>query len=278
VVPNKEVLRGLKPTTQTIYLWLCGHIDDKGFCYPSHYTLAKEAGISKRQAAYEIDELIEIGILCKWQRKDEAGDLTSNLYKIVDKGIAPPARRARHKVLEGIAAGADITKSIKQKKEKEMSSYDDAPTSSFKKKEIKTQTYLKNELRIKQLLDSGEFAKPKYDFSANGPYDWRYIVNHGNSLTPERYMLAAYWQVRNQYEILKQDFYFEMSYKNKDMADAIIKRDLKDARVLANCVEFNKLPKLIEIAEDKAWDEKKGEHAWEWKLHTLLKYIEQLPP
>lgn len=276
-VPNKEFLRGRSPYLQAVYFWLCSRQDSKsGTCYPSWTTIAREAGTSKRSVAKYIDELIELGILRKQRRVDEHGDLTSNLYQIIDRGGVLPARPVGQPLHEGSAAGADITISTKQNKKEDMSSYDDAPPLSFKKNAIKTQTYLKNEARLNELLANGEFATPKYDFPADGPFDWRYIANRGEGLTPERYMLAVYWNLRNRYESLKQDFDFEMSYQSKDVADTVVKRDLKDARALANCIEFHQLPKLIEIAEDKAWDEKKGEHAWQWKLHTLLKYIEEL--
>jgi hypothetical protein len=278
VFRNKEHLKGLKANVQAVYLWICSHADTAGKCFPSEATLAREAGLSKRKVSDCTNELVKRGLIRKRQRVDAAGDLTSNLYQIIDMGDALPARGVEQTLPEGMAAAAEITKSIKQNKEEDTSSYDDAPNSSFKKNAIKTQTYLKNEVRLNELLTSGEFEKSKYEFSASGPYDWRYVVNHGKGLTPERYMLAVYWREKSEYTKLQESFFSEMVYEDKDRTDALIKRDINDARALARCIEFKQLPRLIEIADEKAWDEKRGEYAWEWKLHTLLKYIEQLPP
>lgn len=275
-VPNKAVLPGLKPNVQSVYLWLCSHIDDAGTCFPSWTTIAREAGICKRMVPKCIDELIAKDLLEKKNRYDKNGDLTSNLYTIKIANAPSLTRPVGQTMHEGGAAGADITKSPYLNKEEDISSNDDPSFSSFKKQsnKNKSETYLLNEAKIAKLLEVSEFTKSEYDFPVNGPYDWRYVINRGVELTPERAMLGLYWKEKDQYVALKDYAYFEMSYTSKDVADAVIKRDLKDARQLASGITFSKLYKLIEIANDKAYNEEKNAYWMEWKLSTLLKYIE----
>lgn len=105
-VPSREVLRGLHPTAQTIYMWLCSYANETGNCFPSRSTLATDARCSDRT----VDEMLEILIskgLVRKKGRAEGDKQLSNLYTvmIVDRGeggslppsrtFAPPAKEVR---------------------------------------------------------------------------------------------------------------------------------------------------------------------------------------
>jgi hypothetical protein len=61
------------------------------------------------------------------------------------------------------------------------------------------------------------------------------------------------------------------------MAMAQFLRDLPFAKKIADCVEFKDIPKLIEIADNKAYDDKSLKmYKWDWQISTLVKYINLL--
>jgi hypothetical protein len=77
-LPNKQVLRGKKPATQAVYLWICEHANEYGICFPAIKTLGVESGSSESTVKRAISELEKSGILQKVQRKN-----TSNEYQIL---------------------------------------------------------------------------------------------------------------------------------------------------------------------------------------------------
>lgn len=77
-LPNKQVLRGRKPATQAVYLWICEHANDSGICFPAIKTLAVESGSSESSVKRSIADLEKCGILQKSHRKN-----TSNEYQIL---------------------------------------------------------------------------------------------------------------------------------------------------------------------------------------------------
>lgn len=85
-VPSREVLSGLHPTAQTLYMWLCAYANETGTCYPSRKTLAKNVGCSETMIDNMVDLLVENGLLKIKGRKDGDKQL-SNLYTVL---IQPP--------------------------------------------------------------------------------------------------------------------------------------------------------------------------------------------
>jgi hypothetical protein len=142
-------------------------------------------------------------------------------------------------------------------------------SSSIKKKTNKTETYLKNEVCLNKAVEAGEFQNAKYDFPTNGAYDWRALINHGQGLTPERFILARYWRVKTEGEAWKANF----SFATKDMMLAAIDEDIRNAMKMASTVSFADFERLMDIADVETYDDKKDEYWMEWKLSTLFKYI-----
>lgn len=272
-VPNRDHIRGLKANVQSVYVWLCARTDVNGTCYPSFALLAKEAGVCTRTALKCVDELENLGLIKRQQRRDDAGDLTSNLYRIIDKGWAPNAPQVRQQVREGMATDAEITKPIEINKKEEVSSSDDNLASSFNKKNL-GEVYAKNQAYLQNWIANKAFEEPPYQFQASGPYDWRYAMK-SRRLTPELFMLALFWRERDKYTYLTEQFGHSYTFITKHLADVVIARDLPAAKKLARAIIFHDLKKLFEYATDKAYDEKKHEAAWEVKIGTLLRYVDE---
>lgn len=85
-VPSREVLSGLHPTAQSLYMWLCAYANETGTCYPARKTLAKNVGCSETMIDKMVDLLIEHELLKIKGRKDGDRQL-SNLYTVL---IQPP--------------------------------------------------------------------------------------------------------------------------------------------------------------------------------------------
>lgn len=85
-VPSREKLRGLHPTAQTLYMWLCSYANETGNCFPSRQTLAKDVGCSDTMIDSMLVSLEKEGLLKKKGRKDGTRQL-SNLYTVL---IVPP--------------------------------------------------------------------------------------------------------------------------------------------------------------------------------------------
>jgi hypothetical protein len=82
-VPNKEKLVGLKPSTQSLYVWLCNHINKDSTCFPSRRLLAKESGLkSVRTVDQHLKILVEVGLITK-KAKAKNNLKQSNLYTVV---------------------------------------------------------------------------------------------------------------------------------------------------------------------------------------------------
>ena len=67
-----------------VYMALVRHADKEGSCFPSYQRIADVARLSRKTAIVAIDKLVSLGIVQKQERKDPAGDSTSNLYLITD--------------------------------------------------------------------------------------------------------------------------------------------------------------------------------------------------
>lgn len=95
-VPSRDVLRGLHPTAQAIYMWLCSYANETDNCYPSRATLAKDARCSDRTVDEMLELLLEKGLIKKKGRKEGERQL-SNLYTVMivergEGGSLPPSR------------------------------------------------------------------------------------------------------------------------------------------------------------------------------------------
>jgi len=58
--------------------------------FPSYQTIADKLGISRPKAVTTINQLVELGLIKKEKRIDSAGDMTSNVYTLVDLGGGKP--------------------------------------------------------------------------------------------------------------------------------------------------------------------------------------------
>jgi len=84
LVPNKSVLKGMKPQLQCLFMWLCEYSDiDDSTCYPSRKRLASDCGVSLRTIDGYIKELIEAGLISKENRFSDNEKLT-NLYTVLE--------------------------------------------------------------------------------------------------------------------------------------------------------------------------------------------------
>lgn len=81
-VPNKEALDGLMPFLQIVFLWICCYADDKGVCFPSRTTLARNSGCSLKTIDRAIEGLCNAGLLKKVKRIQDGKNLT-NIYQIM---------------------------------------------------------------------------------------------------------------------------------------------------------------------------------------------------
>lgn len=74
----------LGPYGLALYYALCRHANQEGESWPSYATLAKETGMSRAHARETMKHLVELELVSKKARKDEAGDATSNLYTLLE--------------------------------------------------------------------------------------------------------------------------------------------------------------------------------------------------
>lgn len=74
--------RELPHRAKTVYMYLKDRCDQKGQCYPSIGTIAKELGLSRRTVERAISDLLCAGLLKKEQRWRENGGRSSLLYTL----------------------------------------------------------------------------------------------------------------------------------------------------------------------------------------------------
>jgi len=93
----KEVrrLENLRGPGRPILMVLADHADEKGVCWPSIATIAREAGFSPTTVKFHLRSLRDVHGLVSWvHRVDGKGDQTSNLYRVQMKegeaGADPP--------------------------------------------------------------------------------------------------------------------------------------------------------------------------------------------
>ncbi len=84
----------LKGPPRALLMALADRANDSGECWPSIATLAKESGFSRSTVRTSLNTLKDAGFINWKQRRDESGDLTSNLY-ILTLGGRPGAGLGR---------------------------------------------------------------------------------------------------------------------------------------------------------------------------------------
>lgn len=97
-VPNKSQIRGLEPTLQALFMWLCDHSDNNMESFPSRRLLAEECGISVRTLDRGIQELVKLGYIVKTARSNGMEQIT-NLYEVVifadpSANMTPPSAKS----------------------------------------------------------------------------------------------------------------------------------------------------------------------------------------
>lgn len=124
-VPNKDILKGEKTTTQAIFFWICDYANKQGKCFPSRERLAKDTGLkSVRSVDKYLNRLEKIELITKTARfKKNSKEKDTNLYQIniVDskekkRSDANNALGGAEKVKNGSANSAHRTKPISEPK------------------------------------------------------------------------------------------------------------------------------------------------------------------
>jgi hypothetical protein len=72
----------LEPYDLSVYAAIARHADQAGFCHPSRARIAELARVSIKTVDRSVQRLIDAGALEKQNRRDAAGDPTSNLYLV----------------------------------------------------------------------------------------------------------------------------------------------------------------------------------------------------
>lgn len=100
-VPNQKRLIGMDPIAQTVFMWLCFHANQEGECYPSHVTIAREAGLGKTSVKKAISILVDGGLIEKENRKDGKKNQT-NLYQVIIGGVGREATEVGREATKGV--------------------------------------------------------------------------------------------------------------------------------------------------------------------------------
>lgn len=85
VVPSRDILKGMNPTAQCLYMWLCSYANETGECFPSRTILAGDCGCSVRMIDSMLEILIKEGLIIKTNRVNKNEKIT-NLYSVIVKG------------------------------------------------------------------------------------------------------------------------------------------------------------------------------------------------
>ena len=80
------ILRQLRQYGGSVYaVWMClgSHVGDKGYCWPSLRTIARETGYSLSSVQSAISALESEGLIRKWNRQPDGQDnYYSNVYSL----------------------------------------------------------------------------------------------------------------------------------------------------------------------------------------------------
>jgi hypothetical protein len=104
------MVKGLPPTAQIVFCWICYHCNQDGVCWPSLDVLCEECGIKKRTAIYNIKILIERGHLKKTRRPNRA-----NVYELIINDTSSTEKVAPETYSNDEALKLECTKNSKPK-------------------------------------------------------------------------------------------------------------------------------------------------------------------
>ena len=83
--------KGLKPATKIVLYWLADHHNETtGDCFPSIKRLVELCEMDRATVIRHLNNLVEIGIIKRIERKRDNGSQTSNAYQIMLKNATPP--------------------------------------------------------------------------------------------------------------------------------------------------------------------------------------------
>lgn len=80
-VPSKTARRGLPPSQQVVYMWLCDYGGDDHKSFPSRKTLAEDCGISLRTLDSALKALEKLKLIDRQQRVND-GQYTTSIYTV----------------------------------------------------------------------------------------------------------------------------------------------------------------------------------------------------
>lgn len=148
-VPNTEELKGLHPTAQCLFMWLCYHANQNGECFPSRKRLSILCRVSVDMVDKMLKILIGSKIVIKEKRKKNEKQNKTNLYHIIIGGVADTNGYLADTNGEGVADrnGSELnssflTKSTEEENLKQKTEYfiiglkHELKGMSFKKSEI----------------------------------------------------------------------------------------------------------------------------------------------
>jgi len=129
----------------------------------------------------------------------------------------------------------------------------------------KSSVWLENKQYIIEKLE--KFKKEDYNYpNKDGFYDWKYLLSHGEC-TPTNLFGALYWKNK---EVLSEGI-FKYQFKTKESAWSAFSQEKKNAKMLASSIHAKDFTDLMEIVDDKTFNEKTKSYDYEWKLSTILK-------
>ena len=92
IVPEWVLLLPISATSLRVYCVIRRHADARtGECFPTRRTLATKARCSVASVDRSVKQLVANGAITSVQRKNKAGDWTSNLYTILSTSFAQVA-------------------------------------------------------------------------------------------------------------------------------------------------------------------------------------------
>ena len=72
----------LSHRAKAVYIYLKGHANKEGTCWPGINTIAAGASLSRSTVKRALDDLVKAGLLEKFHRWRENGSASSNLYRV----------------------------------------------------------------------------------------------------------------------------------------------------------------------------------------------------
>ncbi len=112
---------------------------------------------------------------------------------------------------------------------------------------------------------SSEYNWPTSD----GYHDWKYVLDHGKRLSPDKLFIAFYWRKKSE----MSNGSFTYRYKEKEMAANVMMQEKKNAKLLASMMTLKEFNDRMERVDEKAYDKKINAYKFDWKLSTILKNL-----